>query len=92
MVIVYLLTGMAWAIVGFLWIFGASDIDHQYCGHNSNTYWVRNLGGIYFHEIFSDFYLQRKILRFFFYAELSKTFSDVIPNYLQTCSITNQKN
>jgi len=39
MVIVYLLTGMAWAIVGFLWIFGASDIDHQYCGHNSNTYW-----------------------------------------------------
>ena len=40
-VILFLLAGLAWAIVGFVWIFGAHDIKNMYCGHNSTTYWVR---------------------------------------------------
>jgi len=37
-VILFLLAGLAWAIVGFVWIFGAHDIQNMYCGHNSTTY------------------------------------------------------
>ena len=39
-VILYLLTALAWALVGFVWIFGAQQIENQNCGHDSNTYWV----------------------------------------------------
>ena len=39
-VILYLLTALAWALVGFVWIFGAEQIENQNCGHDSNTYWV----------------------------------------------------
>jgi len=38
-VILYLLTALAWALVGFVWIFGAQQIENQNCGHDSNTYW-----------------------------------------------------
>jgi hypothetical protein len=37
-VILFLLAGLVWAVVGFLWIFGAHDTDNMYCGHNSTTY------------------------------------------------------
>jgi len=37
-VIMFLLAGLAWAVVGFVWIFGAHDIQNMYCGHNSTTY------------------------------------------------------
>lgn len=37
-VILFLLAGLAWAVVGFVWIFGAHDIQNMYCGHNSTTY------------------------------------------------------
>ena len=39
-VILYLLTALAWALLGFLWIFGARQIENQNCGHDSHTYWV----------------------------------------------------
>ena len=39
-VILYLLTALAWALVGFVWIFGAQQIENQNCGHDSHTYWV----------------------------------------------------
>ena len=42
-VILYLLTALAWALVGFVWIFGAQQIENQNCGHDSNTYWVGQL-------------------------------------------------
>jgi len=38
-VILFLLAGLAWAVVGFVWIFGAHNIENTYCGHNSPTYW-----------------------------------------------------
>jgi len=37
-VILFLLAGLAWAVVGFVWIFGAHDIQNMYCGHDSTTY------------------------------------------------------
>lgn len=37
-VILFLLTGLTWAVVGFVWIFGAHDIDNNNCGSNSVTY------------------------------------------------------
>ena len=39
-VILYLLAGLAWALTGFVWIFGAHNILNPACGHNSTTYWV----------------------------------------------------
>eukprot|EP00092_Neocalanus_flemingeri_P009257 GFUD01009963.1.p1 GENE.GFUD01009963.1~~GFUD01009963.1.p1 ORF type:complete len:360 (+),score=44.02 GFUD01009963.1:326-1405(+) len=39
LVILFLLAGLAWAVVGFVWIFGAHNIQNTYCGHNSTTYW-----------------------------------------------------
>jgi len=38
-VILYLLAGLAWALTGFVWIFGAHNILNPACGHNSTTYW-----------------------------------------------------
>ncbi|XP_071742768.1 uncharacterized protein [Lepeophtheirus salmonis] len=35
-VITYLLIGLAWAIVGFLWVFGS--VSHEICGSDSATY------------------------------------------------------
>jgi hypothetical protein len=39
LVIVFLLAGLAWAVVGFLWIFGAHHTENTSCGSNSGTYW-----------------------------------------------------
>ena len=38
MVVGYLLAGMAWALVGFLWIFGTHNSET--CNHESSTYKV----------------------------------------------------
>jgi len=38
LVVTFLLGGLAWAVVGFLWIFGAHEIADDNCGSNSNTY------------------------------------------------------
>jgi hypothetical protein len=35
-IIVFLMCGLVWAIVGFLWVFGATE--YEVCGANSNTY------------------------------------------------------
>ena len=41
LVVLYLLAGLAWAVLGFLWIFGAQDsVMEADCGYNSFTYWV----------------------------------------------------
>ena len=39
-VILYLLAALASALLGFVWIFGAEQIENPQCGHDSNTYWV----------------------------------------------------
>lgn len=38
LVIIFLLAGLAWAVVGFLWIFGAHHTENTACGSNSATY------------------------------------------------------
>lgn len=38
LVILYLLAGLALAVLGFLWIFGDQPSSNQ-CGHNEYTYW-----------------------------------------------------
>lgn len=38
-VILYLLAALASALLGFVWIFGAEQIENPQCGHDSNTYW-----------------------------------------------------
>lgn len=38
LVILFLLVGLAWAVVGFVWIFGAHRTEDSSCGSNSHTY------------------------------------------------------
>lgn len=37
-VIIFLLAGLAWSVVGFVWIFGAHHTENTTCGSNSETY------------------------------------------------------
>lgn len=38
LVILFLLAGLAWSVVGFVWIFGVHSSDDTSCGSNSATY------------------------------------------------------
>jgi len=70
-VIIYLLTGLAWALVGFVWIFGARQIKDPECGHDSYTYWFAFSSLILLNGLM-DVWICFKICVIFYWAFISE--------------------
>lgn len=68
-VIFYLLCGLAWALVGFLWVFGARS--HQTCGADSFTYQFA-FGTLIILNVIMDAWICFKICVVLYWAFLSE--------------------
>ena len=68
LVISYLLCGLAWAVIGFLWVFGA--YEHSTCGADSATYQFA-FATLIILNIIMDFWICFKICVVLYWAFLT---------------------